>query len=97
LEVIDHISSNKTLQSSSRSDRNLLAAEFTLTIDLLKHACKRGCYAFDSPEYNRQLLSNDLERIITDYPLIWLDRNRPGGLHDSLRYFDIARKEYLSD
>jgi hypothetical protein len=53
-----------------------------------------GMYGFGSSEYSQNILSNDLERIIADYQQIWLSRNRPGGLKDSLSYFEIAMKDY---
>jgi hexosaminidase len=95
LEVIDRISADNPVNSSMRSDKDLLIAEFNLTTDLLRHACMRGGYAFGSHEYTRQFLSTDLERILAEYPSVWLSRNRPGGLDDSLTYFDTMKKEYL--
>ncbi len=97
LDIIDQISTNNPSSSSLCHDKDLLADEFKLTVDLLRHACKRGCYAFGSQEFNPRFLSVDLEWIITEYPTLWLSRNRPGGLEDSLSYFDIAKKEYQVD
>lgn len=96
-EVIKKIAADNPTHSSLSADKDLLASEIKLTVDLLKHACMRGAYGVGSQDYNRQYLSIDLERIIAEYPLVWLSRNRPGGLQDSLSYFDTARKEYQSD
>jgi hypothetical protein len=97
LDAINQITADTPAKSSMRPDTNLLAAEFKLTIDLLRHSCMRGCYGYGSSEFNRQFLSVDLGRIIAEYPSVWLSRNRPGGLKDSLSYFDTAKREYQSD
>jgi hypothetical protein len=91
---INQVSDNRLINTSLRSDSELLQRELNLTVDLLRHACMRGIYGFDSLEYSPKFLYNDLERIITEYQYIWLSRNRPGGLNDSLSYFEITKKEY---
>jgi hypothetical protein len=94
LSIIDLVSENQSKSISLRSDKELLLREYYLTVDLLRHACMRGMYGFGSSEYSQNILSNDLERIIAEYQKIWLSRNRPGGLKDSLSYFEIAKKDY---
>ncbi len=94
LTVIDQVSENLTKITSSRSDNELLHREFKQTVALLRHACMRGIYGFGSPEYSAKYLTDDIENIIAEYQLVWLSRNRPGGLKDSLAYFTQTRKDY---
>ncbi len=96
LDVINRITSDSPEKSSLRPDKDLYAEEFKLTVDLLRHASMRGCFGFGSSEFSRKFLTVDLERIIAEYSSVWLSRNRPGGLQDSLVYFDTAKKEYQS-
>jgi hypothetical protein len=94
LSVIDQISKYRLINTSLRFDSELLQRELNLTIDLLRHACMRGIYGFGSSEYSQNFLYNDLERIVMEYQKIWLSRNRPGGLNDSLSYFEISKMDY---
>ena len=91
--VIDQVS-NRFKITSLRPDKELLLREFKLTVDLLRHACMRGVYGYGSPEYLPKYLLDDLEKIIAEYQLIWLSRNRPSGLTDSLGYFTHAKNDY---
>ena len=94
LDNLDQITPKIAQFSSKRSDEALLKREFILTVNLLRHAFIRGLYAYGSSEYSPVPLSHNLEDIITEYRQVWLLRNRPGGLDDSLTHFNIAKKEY---
>ena len=67
--------------------------ELRLAADLMLHACRLGIQrkrAADHhieaiPRDERRSLSMDLERLVAEYRRLWLARNRPGGLDDSLR------------
>ncbi len=90
----DQVSNEQSSINSLRRDKELLLCEFNLTGDLLRHACMRGVYGFGSPEYSPKYLIDDLEKIIAEYQLVWLTRNRPGGLKDNLAYFTPTKKDY---
>lgn len=75
-------------------DKELLPREFFVNMDLLWNACRLCKYGFGSSMYSPNFLSNDLERIITEYQHLWLSGNRPGVLNEHLSYFDQTRKEY---
>jgi hypothetical protein len=94
LDVIGQVASNIPISDSTRLDKDLLRREFTLTVNLLLHACARGLLGFGSPSISRRSLSADLKKIIKEYTDIWLLRNRPGGLKDSLAHFEIPLKDY---
>jgi len=94
LDYLDQIVSHNQRFSTQQSDDELIKRELELTQQLLRHACLRALHAFGSPEFTPRFLLQHLEDIITEYRSIWLLRNRPGGLSDSLAYFEIAKKEY---
>ena len=47
----------------------------------------------DSPELKAELLA-DLDEAIVEYKSLWLARNRPGGLNDSVAHFDSLLAAY---
>lgn len=77
----------------------LIHREFELTVRLLRHACWRGMLAADmqSPSLDPLLpqeLNQDLGGCIEEYQKIWLQRNRPGGLVDSVAKLEKTRADY---
>ncbi len=77
-----------------REDNEILRREFDLTVALLKHACMRGLYGYGATKYSKSFLANDLDQIVDEYREIWLLRNRPGGLEDSLARFTETKTAY---
>jgi hexosaminidase len=74
---------------------NLILREYANTIRLMRHACWRGLLAVNGDNLReRQRLHNDLHEILDEYLWIWLQRNRPGGLEDSLARFNTALQDY---
>jgi len=72
----------------------LYVREFKHAILMLRHACLRATYAQNPNESLRRKLQSDLEEMIEEFKALWLIRNRPGGLKDSLERFEVARQEY---
>jgi hypothetical protein len=76
---------------SERDDAALLAAEFTLAADLMRHACDLGIArlgadggAIDAiPSAARRALAGAIDATIGEYRRVWRLRNREGGLIDS--------------
>jgi hexosaminidase len=93
-DLIEHASGILLQSSSRRRDNPLLVREFQLTMKLLHHSCNRVIRAFQSESASKNAMAVDLDQIINEYQAIWLSRNRPGGLQDSLSYFETAKKEY---
>ncbi|HZC26443.1 MAG TPA: glycoside hydrolase, partial [Actinopolymorphaceae bacterium] len=78
-------------------DAELIAAEFRHTARMLRHACRRGLLAVGAVEDTdpvRRELAADLEELITEYRRLWLLRNRPGGLGDSVGRLEALRADY---
>lgn len=95
LAAIDAASDKWEGDQMQRPDVELIRREMRNTIALLRHACRRGLLLFgeDSPEI-RRALGEDLQSILSEYRQIWLERNRPGGLADSLKRFAHLFEEY---
>jgi len=77
-----------------RSDAALIESEFRLAADMLRHACCRGLLLLGEPVRTPEMLIADLEDIIARFRDIWLARNRPGGLEDSVSRFNTLLNEY---
>jgi hypothetical protein len=94
LEAIDEVIAPLSQARIERPDSALIAREFDQTVRLLRHACRRGLYAHNpSPELARELAA-DMRGIISEYRAIWLARNRPGGLVDSVARLESALADY---
>jgi len=94
LEIIDQVARRIPDGTSLRPDYELFKREFLQTTRLLRHACQRGLFGLNTHDFTASFLRADLEDILQEYQAIWLLRNRPGGLQDSLRRFNIAMADY---
>ena len=97
LEEIDQAVGPLGQTRMDRPDAALVVRELELTADLLRHACRRGMLLLgqhDRPARGRRELSADLRRLIAEYESVWLARNRPGGLADSVARFGVAMADY---
>jgi hexosaminidase len=86
--------------SGSTGEANLVEAEFANTARLLRHAYGRGMLALGADsdrDAARRDLAVDLDVITEEYRRIWLLRNRPGGLDDSVGRLEALRMEYAVD
>jgi hypothetical protein len=79
-------------------DAELIAREYANTARLLRHACRRAQLAFDGSQAgaapDRGALDQDMQAIVAEHQQLWLARNRPGGLPDSVARLEAARADY---
>jgi len=75
-------------------DADLIKREFANAGRLLQHACRRALQLLGQ-ETDKSVMLADLEETIAEHKTLWLARNRPGGLADSLKRFEALRKAYL--
>jgi hypothetical protein len=98
LKVIDRAMRGLEKARMDRPDAALIVQEHELTARLLRHACRRGLLALEhNPAKVTVLcraLDRDMRQIIHDYTRVWLKRNRPGGLTDSVARLEKARADY---
>jgi hypothetical protein len=85
----------------ARSDADLIRREYANTARLMQHACRRATIAFNpSQAVDAQVhsaLDQDMQQIIEEYKQLWLARNRPGGMSDSVARLERARADYTSN
>jgi hypothetical protein len=84
-----------------RPDAALILAEFENTARMLRHACRRGqliCGEGGTDQAGmKRALDDEMADIIGEYERIWLARNRPGGLRESVARLQSARLDYAPE
>ena len=95
LEAIESAIAPLPKTASARADANLLRQEFEYAAAMLRHAGWRALLAIGAPVKDAAALRTDLEGLIETHQKIWLARNRPGGLPDSLARLERLRKDYV--
>ena len=79
---------------SARADSELIRQEFRLAERMLRHAVMRARLAAGREDIKSAALYVDMKAIIDEYKSIWLERNRPGGMRDSVAHLEKARSDY---
>jgi hypothetical protein len=94
--AIDQAMSNLADNQMSGPEASLIEDEFRQTASMLRHAVRRGRWLLEpgGGEEERKALGADLSEIIANHSRLWLARNRPGGLEDSLSRFETAKTDY---
>ena len=80
-----------------RPDATWLIEETEQTARLLMHACNRGIALIDGTVQlaaHRRTLAREMDAVMAGHESVWLRRNRPGGLCDSLARMAQRRSEY---
>ena len=94
LASIDTAMTSLPSARSSSQDSALIQQEFQFVARTLRHACNKLLFLFDSGDKTTDNLIVDLLEIIREYKSIWLARNRPGGLDDSVARFEKILVDY---
>ncbi len=80
------------------SEGSLAREELVATLGVLRHACRRASLMLvDESRRTRQQvrwLAEDMKQIILRHRVLWLRRNRRGGLVTSLGYYRRNLREY---
>ncbi|MGQ9815017.1 MAG: beta-N-acetylhexosaminidase, partial [Candidatus Roseilinea sp.] len=82
------------------ADGDLIRREFAFVLRLIRHGINRLAYASQDAGKSRQAaptaaeLRQDMRALITEHKRVWLARNRPGGLSDSVAVLERAMKDY---
>jgi len=100
LDAVEKAAADLEKAAMAGSDAESIKREYELVLRLLKHACLRGMLAISTnlAEQNRlrDALKKDLDEILVIFPHVWMLRNRPGGLADSLARFKPAQEDLLT-
>lgn len=97
LEEIDRAIAPLAGAKMDRPDAALVVRELELTAGLLRHASRRGMLLIgqsEDPSRAKRELAADLHRLVAEYESVWLARNRPGGLADSVARFGVPMADY---
>ena len=78
----------------STEETQRIQRELTLAADFIHHAAQRGFMVYGGGLVSQQAQLEDLQNLVSRYRAIWLERNRPGGLTDSVARFEPALKAY---
>ncbi|QPC84066.1 family 20 glycosylhydrolase [Phototrophicus methaneseepsis] len=77
-----------------RPDGDLIQREFAQGARMLQHAARHTMLQLGTGDYSAGELKSQLDDIVREYKDVWLSRNRPGGLDDSVAYLDPAYSVY---
>ena len=91
---IDKVMSRLDTADMVGPDAALIKREFSLAARMLKHGAKRGLLQVGDSSSSKQALLADLDAIEKEYRELWLTRNRPGGLKDSMVNVSGSRQMY---
>ncbi|MBZ0284841.1 MAG: family 20 glycosylhydrolase [Anaerolineae bacterium] len=91
IDSIIHPINQATMQ---RNDHELIKQEFQQAANLLKHAARRLLMFQEVGDDTPATLQDELKSLVAQQQANWMERNRVGGLADSLKKFDLILKEY---
>jgi hexosaminidase len=94
LERVDAIMAALDQTKMRRSDGEQIKAEYRLAADFIRHSARRGLFELGEGDTSAADLHAELTALIERYRSVWLGRNRPGGLDDSVARFENALAAY---
>jgi hexosaminidase len=83
LDQIDRIMAPLHQSRMPQPEAELIKREYRLTANLMRLACRRALLALEPQQFQSEYAS-EISAIIKEYTQVWLSRNQPGGLADSL-------------
>lgn len=96
-----------TAIDTQNAEQEQLLQETQLSLRFVQHALSLGRARLDAflshaeaqpiealPQAQREELARALEELLKDYRQLWLQRNRPGGLSDSVQSLERLRAQY---
>lgn len=90
LAAVDSAMRNVNRSQMNREDRALITSEFDNAAAMLRFACRKGRWKLDPSGERPEALDDDLKQIAAEHRRCWLQRNRSGGLEDSVRRLGAA-------
>lgn len=78
-----------------RPDGDLILDEFAWAASMLRHACHRALWIAGEGASRPNELAAEAGDLIDRYRSLWLARNRPGGLGDSVGRMVAMRSQYM--
>jgi hypothetical protein len=84
INTIDRVMAPLDEARMDRADAGLINQELRLTAAMLKHGARRLLAILGEETPDQAGLDSEFSALIETYETLWLKRNRPGGLTDSL-------------
>ncbi len=94
VEYIDGVMKPLDSAEIARPDADLLKREYRQAAHMLRHGARRALLQIGDASVSKADLLADLDALIEEQKALWLARNRPGGLTDSLAALEAARDLY---
>jgi hypothetical protein len=94
VEEIDAITTPLSQAQMARGDAGVIKQEVALTAAMLKHGARRLLAVIGDDSVTREEAAAELNQIVQRYQQVWLLRNRPGGLSDSVARLTRKRSPY---
>lgn len=94
IEYIDEVMKPITRAQLDRDDADLVKREFAQAAHLMQHGARRALFEMGDKSLNKADLLAEIDGLIEEQKSLWLARNRPGGLDDSIARLLKAREEY---
>lgn len=94
LAYVDSVMAPLDQSNMAREDADLVKREFALAGRMLKQGASHLLLRLGDSAAQQAALKTEWDSIEAEFKTIWLSRNRPGGLSDSLARFHVAREAY---
>jgi len=102
IRYVDQVMAPLEKSSMQISDAKHIKEELVCAANLLRHSCRLGIARIEAPEKKianipaaqRAELTKELDALIVESKRLWLVRNRPGGLKDSIAHLERLRESY---
>ncbi len=102
---VDRVTASLNQAQIQRGDADTIVAETKQVVRLIHHACDLGVTLLNTenktiaeiPLETRQKLALDMKEIMENQKALWLIRNRPGGLKDSVERMENKINAYEQD
>lgn len=97
LDQVDRRISDLRRRARTAKGNKLVMEEFRTTLDVLAHAAHRARAMLQNPTPGRDVvtkLRTQINAIMSTHRRLWLARNRPGGLKDSIAHYARNLTEY---
>jgi hypothetical protein len=88
LKEIDRLARSVAKLNMQRADADLVQREFLFALSLMRYGVQRLAVSMANEQDRPALVAKlrpDLRRLIAENRKVWLARNRPGGLEDSIK------------
>jgi len=94
IDTLDTLQARLHKTDMQRSDATLIIDEYVQASNLMKHAVKWVRFVKDIQGDSAYDLALELDSLMAQQRIVWLERNRRGGLEDSIVNLGLMRANY---